>query len=234
MQHAEAVRTGAAERYLLGELTDQQALEYEEHFFECRVCAEEMRTAAALADNVREAFSTEVPEPLAVRQPPPPRRPRLAMFWPLPAGAVAAVLLAAGGASYQALVVVPRLRHQVAQSNALQAAPWFFLSVSRSEPQILTLTPGQRYVGLTLSRSSERSAPYYRCQVVAATGRVVQSVTVAGPQAGNELQLLLPASSLPSGTYAIELRGLQTPDGAIVDPGFVRYQFELRRQGGEK
>jgi hypothetical protein len=229
VQHAEAVRTGAAERYVMGELSEQQALEYEEHFFDCRECAEEVKTAAAFADNARDAFRTETP---AAETPAPiaKRRTGLGLFWPMPVGAAAAVLLAAGAAVYQASVVVPSLRRQVAQDGALQAAPWFFLSVSRAEPQVLTLSTGQRMVGLTLSRSSERSAPYYRCQVLDSAGRVVESAVVPGPREGGELQVLLPAARLQPGSHALELAPLQSPDGAPTEQGLVRYQFEVRRQ----
>lgn len=229
VEHAEAVRTGAAERYVLGELTEQLALEYEEHFFDCRECAEEVKTAAAFADNAPHAFRAEKPAAVT-RGATVERRTRLRLFWPLPAGAAAAVLLAAGAAVYQAFVVVPSLRRQVAQDGALQAAPWFFLSVSRAEPQVLTLPAGQRMVGLTLSRSSERSAPYYRCQVLDSAGRVVESAVVAGPGEGEELQVLLPAARLQPGSHALELAPLQSPGGAPSEQGLVRYQFEVRRQ----
>lgn len=229
MHHAEAMKTFAAERYVLGELTEQQALAYEEHFFDCRECAEEVKAATALADDGRETFRTQ--PAVSVPQFRPPRRRRLALFWPLPMGAAAAILLVAGAGAYQAVVVVPALRHQVAQSDALQAAPQFFLSISRSEPQVLTLAPGQRKMGLTLSRSSERSSPFYRCQVLDSAGRVVESAIMPGPQGGDELQLLLPTSRLRSGSYRIELAALAAPGDPLVERDVVSYQFELRREG---
>ena len=228
MQHLDALRDGAAERYVLGELTEQQVLEYEAHFFECTECAEEVKAAAALAEAARDVFQAETTRRTAREVP----RGR-GRAWRLPALAAAAAL-AAGVAAYQAAVVVPALRREVAQVDALQPAPWFFLSVSRAQPPVVELGKGQRRVGLTLSRSSERSHPYYRCQLVDAGGKVVEAVTVPAPARDGELQILLPASRLAPGAYAIEVAGLETPGVASPQGEVVRYHFELRRQEGER
>ena len=47
MDHQEAVRRGAIEKYLLDEISQPEREEFEMHFFDCRECAEEMRTTAA-------------------------------------------------------------------------------------------------------------------------------------------------------------------------------------------
>ncbi len=39
MDHSEATRTMASEKYLLDELSDEARDSFEEHFFDCRVCA---------------------------------------------------------------------------------------------------------------------------------------------------------------------------------------------------
>ena len=36
MDHSEVMRMGAAEKYLLNELTEEERSQYEEHFFDCR------------------------------------------------------------------------------------------------------------------------------------------------------------------------------------------------------
>ena len=42
MDHDLAIKNNAAERYLLGELTEVEIEEYEEHFFSCAACAHEV------------------------------------------------------------------------------------------------------------------------------------------------------------------------------------------------
>ncbi len=49
MEHKTAIKTLAAERYLLGEMPDEERDEFEAHYFTCTECAEEVRHAAALA-----------------------------------------------------------------------------------------------------------------------------------------------------------------------------------------
>ena len=49
MEHHEAVRTMAAERYLLEELSDDERDAFEAHFFECAVCADSVRTGKLIA-----------------------------------------------------------------------------------------------------------------------------------------------------------------------------------------
>jgi hypothetical protein len=51
MDHDEAVRIYAAEKYILGDLSPVLREEYEEHFFACLACALEVKAAAAFVDN---------------------------------------------------------------------------------------------------------------------------------------------------------------------------------------
>ena len=50
MDHRQAVETLALERYLLGEMADQERDAFEEHFFSCAECTEEARAGGALRD----------------------------------------------------------------------------------------------------------------------------------------------------------------------------------------
>jgi anti-sigma factor RsiW len=55
MDHLEAVRLRAAERYVLKQLNVAEAEAFEEHFFSCPECAEEVRWIAMFEDNARKA-----------------------------------------------------------------------------------------------------------------------------------------------------------------------------------
>jgi len=56
MDHIEAVRLQAAERYLLGEMQNSQSEEYEEHYFDCADCAEDIQDAVAFMEGARQVF----------------------------------------------------------------------------------------------------------------------------------------------------------------------------------
>ena len=53
MEHNEAVRTQAAERYVLGELPPPLRDEFEAHYFDCQECAQDVKAVAEFVDNVR-------------------------------------------------------------------------------------------------------------------------------------------------------------------------------------
>ena len=53
MEHASAVDQEFVERYLLGELSPEEAAEFEAHFFECEICGEEVRRGAHLRANLK-------------------------------------------------------------------------------------------------------------------------------------------------------------------------------------
>lgn len=53
MNHSEAVRMQAAEKYVLGELSPMLREEYEEHFLICVACALDVNAAATFVDSAR-------------------------------------------------------------------------------------------------------------------------------------------------------------------------------------
>ncbi len=59
MEHIQAIQLKAAERYVLGELPRDLREQYEEHFFSCVECAEELNLAAAFVENSRAAMGSE-------------------------------------------------------------------------------------------------------------------------------------------------------------------------------
>jgi len=70
MDHETAVRSNAAERYLLGGMGDPEKEQFEEHYFSCASCAEEVRTGQVFRANARAVFRDDVkPVKLVVPRP---------------------------------------------------------------------------------------------------------------------------------------------------------------------
>ena len=121
MDHNEAVRLQAAEKYVLGKLPKDQHAAYEEHYFDCPACAEEIKATVAFMESARQVVREETPEPVGAR--------RLAPVTPTPGGwfawlrpafavpVLAALLFFIG---YQNGVTIPRLKNssssQIAQT----------------------------------------------------------------------------------------------------------------------
>jgi hypothetical protein len=109
MDHNEAVRLQAAEKYLLGELPKEQHAAYEEHYFDCTACAEEIKATVAFMESARQAAREEALEPIGATRRLPPAVPGF-FRWLRPAFAVplfAGLLLFIG---YQNGVTIPRLK----------------------------------------------------------------------------------------------------------------------------
>src|SRR5580704_13315655 len=144
MEHTQAIQLKAAERYVLGELPRDLREQYEEHFFSCVECAEELNLAAAFVENSRAAMGSEPTMP-------PVRLPVALPQRPAASGWFAALLLLL---AYQTFLVIPRLQGTGTQSvGALaSAAPQTLASFSLitadsrgGEPLIVSVAPGQPF-----------------------------------------------------------------------------------------
>ncbi|MGB7467272.1 MAG: hypothetical protein WBW14_30595, partial [Candidatus Acidiferrum sp.] len=67
MDHLEAKRLHAAEKYVLGELSADQRDAYEEHYFDCAECAEDVKATLTFVTAGREVFREE-PAPVAPKE----------------------------------------------------------------------------------------------------------------------------------------------------------------------
>ncbi len=121
MEHKEAIRIHAVDRYLLGELTAVEREEFEEHFFSCGECSEDLHVGAILVDNSRAVLREELPDPVPASPASPPR-PGWRLWWSQVPLAAAIALLAVVG--YQNLKVLPEYRRQLAEdAGRRRAAP---------------------------------------------------------------------------------------------------------------
>src|SRR5262252_1653635 len=109
MDHGEAMRLGAAEKYVLGELAGDVRDAYEEHYFECAECARDVKAAAMLFEGVRQIAGDQTTpsfEPESVRQGWFDRT----FSWLRPALATAALAVLLAAIAYQNLVTIPALK----------------------------------------------------------------------------------------------------------------------------
>jgi len=67
VEHDQAMAIMAAERYALGELRDEERDQFEEHFFSCAECAQDVRDLASLTQGARELLKPQ-PKPESSQQ----------------------------------------------------------------------------------------------------------------------------------------------------------------------
>jgi anti-sigma factor RsiW len=247
MDHDEATRDGATERYLLGTLDEAEREAFEEHYFDCVECAEGVRSAAAImaAAGALPAEPAQLREP--ARQQAGDRKRagaaarhaararargglRQARTYAAALGGLAAGLCIA---AYQGLVVIPSLEDRVENAESIQSVPSAFLTLSRSEAPIIAVSAQDRHLALTLSRSWDRPFTAYRVTLEDASGRTVLAETLrarAADAAGTgELDVLLPLRGLAAGSYVLVVEGQDGAPAAGAAP-VARYAFELQRR----
>jgi anti-sigma factor RsiW len=217
MGHAETVQSGASERYLLGELGEEESARYEQHFFACGECAEEVEMSAAFLDAMREVLDDYFVDS--------PRVQWCGLFCARPHAASPS--LPVGTAMLRSLVVASRSR-ALRRGLGSRDVSWVFLTDAGEAAQVIAVAPEQQVLRFTLAVDPARTCPRYRCSIQDARGRTVESAIVAGPVAGCDLHIAVPVSRLDFGSYEITLDGLDMAGTSISPPDLARYSFTYR------
>jgi len=217
MSHDTAVATMAAERYLLDELTEAERDTFEEHYFTCPECAEEVRAGEAMRREMQDVFRvTRERAPLPFR---PPARRWFHSTGVLP-WAVAAVLVLAVG--YQSAVVIPSLR---GLSDAQVLSPLVLRPASRGAVPVVTVDAGVRFVSLSFEANMDPGVERVHYLIRTSGGLVVADGQTSAPVAGSSVQLIVPVSRLERGTqYVVELRNAVDANALIGE-----YRFTIAR-----
>lgn len=219
MDHLEAVRIYAAERYLLEELSEAEQGQYETHFATCCECSEELQATAAFFANARAVLKRPVAMPPAARHPLAARSRWRAWFVPIPVGTAAAMALLAGG-----LLFTSWSAPGDGRTVPLAARDQSRHTLKRARGEAVALSSPADLLVLTLSKAFDREYPSYQWQLENGKGEVLLSQQVDAPESDRELQIVLDGLSDP-GPYAIVLRGLDEHGNPGSKP--ARYFFEV-------
>ena len=203
MDHTEAVRLQAAEKYLLGELSKEQRDEYEEHYFSCAECAEELKASVVFVEGARQVLRDEAKERVAAARD--KERGKQGWFaWLRPAFAApafAALLLVIG---YQNALTIPGLKQANSRAAAIKVAKSFSLLAVRSAgagSEIIRVRPDEGY-GLDVDIPPTSSADGYICEVQDEAGKARVTLPVSADEAKRTVHVNVPGGSLPAGKYA--------------------------------
>jgi hypothetical protein len=232
MDHREAVRTEAVERYLLGQLSGPECEEFEIHFFDCTECARELKDGASFVDNARAVFKEDNAR-RTVSRAQPAARPSLWELiagrpWGLaPAMATLALLVVAGGAGYQSLVVIPGLRGELRSARSPQAVASYVLPpVSRGAAQTLEIPGTALFYTIYMDPAWDGAFAAYVCSVQDETGTERFSVRLAAPPPGKPIQILMARQTVPSGRYTVVIRN--TAETGKPEAELARYALLLK------
>jgi hypothetical protein len=226
MDHSEAVRLGAAERYLLGELPPEVREQFEDHFFGCLECAQDVRAGAAFVDGARDILSSERARTLARVLPKQSSRGWWASLL-RPAVLVPVMALLILFAAYQNMVVIPGLSRALSKSNTPQTLQSFSLVTANSRAGgslSITVAPNKPFT-LSVDIPPDNQFSFYTCDLQTESGTLIVSSKVMAEDARETVQLLIPPSRLGAGKYVLIVRGHTS--NAETSTDVTRYPFAL-------
>jgi len=229
MDHSEAVQQMAAERYLLDELTPDAREAFEEHFFDCRECALDLRTGAAFVEEAK----AQLPGLAGARPAPVPSRSLKIkrewwLSWLQPAFAAPAFAMLLLVVGYQNMITLPALRDSANQPRLLPWAPLH--GATRGAPLAIAADrrhgvalpvdlPPQPSTGTYASYSFDLYDPQGK---LAWTGAAAAAADDAGD--AQRLSLVIPGAMLRNGAYTVAVTGIAAHGERT---GIDRYVFNL-------
>ena len=194
MNHDDAIKSMAAERYILDDLESAERDAFETHFFDCTECTADVRDAAKIADGLRTQTHV-VPVKHYSR-------------W---AAAAAGAAVAIGLAYQYVPQIATSLRHpstpagiparvtageQVIELDAPRAAQSPYVIVGKQSVSVAFIIP------------VTDPHPPYICELRDDAGHLIGSTTVrTKEEAAEAVSLVIPAGKFHSGNYTLGIRG---------------------------
>jgi len=205
MKHEDAIREMAVEKYLLGELTGDSRNAFEEHLFECQLCAADLTSGVTLLEGTRRELAASLREGTA-----PAKRSFLPTWlnpvWMLPALVACLLLLV-----YQSVVVVPGMRKQLAETHAPAILNTLVLADGQARgaelPKVTAPKGGSFLLAVDIPASTDYVS--YLCALYSPDGRKVWSGNVTSEQARDAVQIKIPSSITKPGENTLVVNGVR-------------------------
>jgi hypothetical protein len=222
MNHDEAVREQAVERYLLGELAQDVRARFEEHFFDCAICAADLKTGALFVDALRadrQPAGSSTPDLRIV----PKRTAPWLRPWLAPALAASLLVVA-----YQNILVLPAMRRaaNVAQTPAVMNNVVLANIDARGGDIPKVVAPALGSFLLSVDIPSKGDYASYICLLYNASGDRLWQMPITVQQVENTVSLRVPTDRAASGANELRILGVPAAGGSPVEVG--RYRFNLQ------
>lgn len=210
MSHEEALKSMAVERYLLGEMSEQEQAIFEAHYLNCAACLEAVTFSGefmqAAEPVAREVKAAEQGSKSAVRE----RKGFFSLVW-APAFAMGLVVCLAGVSIYQATVI-----HTQKQTLAKAEAPrqelgFVITGESRGGQNALAVKRGTQ-VSLRVEFTPEAQLSNYRADILTDSNVLKYSVPLQINLQEDSVNVSLRTDDLSSGSYKVVVHG-QDPAG---------------------
>ncbi|HYC88543.1 MAG TPA: hypothetical protein VEO54_04960 [Thermoanaerobaculia bacterium] len=221
MEHSQAIEMNASDRYVLGQLSAAEADAFEEHYFDCATCADDVRLGMTIMEGGRRLVreTSEPTAPLAPVVPIDAGRRRF-MKW-LPAAAAAALLTANLPLLMRTQSAIPALSPIVGEATYLIPA-----GRDANHVEVVVLPEGKTAV-LAFDVRPDRPYPRYEARVLRGDAVVV---TYPLDPALFEDAVKIPLPDPGPGTYVLVAVGIAPAGETVV----ARHEFEVMRKAVNK
>lgn len=226
MNHADAVRMNATEKYLLNELNSAELDRFEEHMFDCQECTLDVRAAAAFLEQSKNILAkAAVPMPIPVRTPALAPTPSHWLAWLRPGYAMAAMAALAFVIGYQNLVSIPKMKGALQNPHVM---PWASVNVGTwgAGGPTISIPPKQSFL-LFVRIPPEAGYARYTADLYNPSGKLEWSLTFPATAGQDQWPMQVPGADRQAGTYTLKVRG-NTAAGESRDLG--RTSFDLQIQ----
>ena len=216
--HEQATKNMMAERYLLGELSDDERDAYEAHLFDCQACFAQVKAGTEFIGYVKRN-GAETPVPTRVQSTGLMAMLMAGLRQPVAATAFAACVLAIGLNVYQYSELTRTKEPALERSYVLTGI------AHGGESAKLIEVPAGSPLSLNLEYTPRGEFTAYGVRVLSESGSVKSSLLISSDQVDGMAKVALPANSLESGKYSI-IVWARTSDGSETE--LARGAFELR------
>jgi len=217
MDHQEAVRQMAVERYLLNEMTQAARDEFEQHFFDCPDCAADLRATAAFLDQSKIRLG-ETRRPLAT----PPRKSWFApLFRPAFVSPVFAAMLL--------LIIYQNFSLERAGPEVPELLPAASLVAGNSRGGTATtlVVASAKAILLSVDIPAREEFGSYELALVSPAGETLWRMPISAEQAKDTVSVRVPTAHWAAGEYRLLVYGRS---GTTPQPNdLAQYRFDFSR-----
>ncbi|HEY3971702.1 MAG TPA: zf-HC2 domain-containing protein [Candidatus Sulfotelmatobacter sp.] len=229
MDHTDVVRDKTTERYLLNELSPDIRDEFEEHYFDCPECAQDVSAAAQFVKHSKSVLAekTETVSLPTTADRGVARGPW--SFWFRPAFAAPALALLLAIVGYQNFVTYPRLRSELRQPQILPAVSVNLGTYGARE----TSVPEGKGLLLFVRIPPDPIFARYTGELYNPAGKPEGSFTIDPAAGQDQWPVTVPAVSREAGTYTLAVHGV-TATGETKDLGSTSFELQIRETQNSK
>jgi hypothetical protein len=223
MDHDEVVRQKMTERYLLEELDPKQREDFEEHFFDCGICALDVRAASMFVEQSKTVLAEEGKKADASGT----ARVRVGwLAWLRPAFAVPVFALLLVVIAYQNFVTYPRLQEAL---NRPQLLPSISLNMRTrgAETKVVSTSRNGSFL-LVVNIPPDSGYLSYIAELYDAAGNRQWSLTIPASSAQDQWPIEVSAANREAGTYSLALRGL-TAAGDSREVSRIPFELQIQK-----